>query len=142
MYVAELTKKRYRGRRPQEVKKPEDAVQILRQRFRHAEGRELFVLLLLDTRNEVLGIETISVGTLNASIVHPREVFRPAIAAGAASILVAHNHPSGNPAPSEDDLEITKRLVKAGDLVGIPVLDHLILGKRRFLSLKQEGHLK
>ena len=142
MYVCELTKKCYRGRSQQEIKRPEDAVRILRRRFKHGEGRELFVILLLTTRNTVLGIETISIGSLNASIVHPREVFRPAITQGAASIIVAHNHPSGNPDPSDDDLAITKRLVETGELVGIPVLDHLILGQRGYLSLKHEGHLK
>jgi DNA repair protein RadC len=80
-------------------------------------------------------------GTLNASLVHPREVFRAAIKYSSASIICAHNHPSGDPAPSPEDISLTKRLVEAGQLVGIEVLDHLIIGDGRFVSLKEQGHL-
>jgi DNA repair protein RadC len=90
----------------------------------------------------VLAIETVSVGSLNASIVHPREVLKPAILASAAGIIVAHNHPSGDPTPSADDVEITKRLARAADIMGIPLLDHVIVGSGgRFESLKARGIL-
>lgn len=89
---------------------------------------EHFYVLLLDTRNQVIGLSLISKGTISASLVHPREVFKPAILANAAGMIVAHNHPSGNPTPSTEDLEITKTLVNAGKLLSISVLDHLVIG--------------
>ena len=104
-------------------------------------SREEFHTLLLDTKNRVLGLRLISIGSLQASIVHPREVFRPAIRCSAASIIVAHNHPSGDPNPSGEDREITKRLEDCGKLLGIPLLDHLILGRDRFYSF-QEGRIR
>ena len=102
---------------------------------------EVFRALLLDSRHHLIRRATVSRGSLNASIVHPREVFRPAIVASAGSIIVVHNHPSGDPTPSQDDLTITKRLVRVGELVGIPVLDHIIVVRSGYLSLKREGHL-
>jgi DNA repair protein RadC len=101
--------------------------------------REHFVALFLDTRARVLRRETISIGTLTASIVHPRELFSRAIELRAASIVVAHNHPSGNPDPSDEDVELTTRLVKAGVLIGIPVLDHLVIAREGYRSLVIEG---
>lgn len=101
--------------------------------------REHFVAFLLDARNRVLARETISVGTLSASLVHPREVFGPAIERRAAAIIVVHNHPSGDPEPSADDLALTRRLVQAGILVGIEVLDHLVIGHGTYVSLKSRG---
>jgi DNA repair protein RadC len=83
--------------------------------------------------------ETISIGSLNANIVHPREVFEPAITNHALSLIVAHNHPSGDPQPSEDDLRITKKLVKAGNLLGINLIDHLIISAKEFFSFKEKG---
>ncbi len=111
-------------------------------RFRGQLGdgmREEFHALLLDTKNRVLGLRLISIGSLQASIVHPREVFRPAIRCAAASIIVAHNHPSGDPHPSGEDREITKRLEDSGKILGIPLLDHLILGKNRFYSFQEDS---
>ncbi len=105
------------------------------------ERREHFVGLFLNTRNRLLVRETISVGSLNASIVHPREVFEPAIRHGAASLIVVHNHPSGETDPSEDDLGITRRLREAGDILGIALLDHVIVGGDGYTSLKEERHL-
>jgi len=102
---------------------------------------EQFVMLLLDTRNRVIGIRTVTVGTLNASLVHPREVFGAAILANAASIIVGHCHPSGDPDPSQEDLAITARLKQAGEILGIPLLDHVILGNDHFASLKERGLL-
>ena len=105
------------------------------------EQKEHFVCLYLNARNQVVHKEFISIGSLSASIVHPREVFRVALKLehGVASIILAHNHPSGDTTPSKDDLELTRRLVKAGQLMGIEVLDHLIIGAGEFTSLKEKG---
>lgn len=103
--------------------------------------KEHFVIFYLDTRNQEIKRETISVGTLNANLVHPREVFEPAIKHNAAHILVAHNHPSGNTEPSAEDIEVTKRLVEAGKLLGIEVLDHVIVSQAGFASFKEQGLL-
>jgi DNA repair protein RadC len=101
--------------------------------------REHFVAFYLDARNRVLARETISVGTLSASLVHPREVFAPAIERRAASLVIAHNHPSGDPEPSDDDVALTRRLVQVGILIGIEVLDHVIIGHGAYVSLKSRG---
>jgi len=98
--------------------------------------REHFLVLLLNARHEMQARETVSIGTLNASIVHPREVFRPAILHSAASVILVHNHPSGDPEPSEEDLGITKRLVQVGELIGIGVLDHVIIAARGTVSFR------
>jgi DNA repair protein RadC len=140
MYVRELTRRKYRGKHFTELRGPEDAFRLLRDRFANLD-REHFLILLLSARNTVIGIETVSVGSLNASIVHPREVFKPAIEQSAVSMILAHNHPSGVADPSDDDLALTRRLVQVGELVGIPVTDHLIVAGSTFYSLKQEGQL-
>jgi DNA repair protein RadC len=101
--------------------------------------REHFVVLALDARNRPIGAHTVSVGTLSASLVHPREVFKFAILANASSLILAHNHPSGDTAPSQDDIELTRRLVQAGELIGIQVLDHLVIGDGDFFSLKEQN---
>ncbi len=103
--------------------------------------KEHFVVFYLDTRNQEIKREIISFGTLNANLVHPREVFEPAIKHSAAQIIVAHNHPSGDPEPSDEDIEITKRLVEAGKILGIELLDHVIVSKLSFGSLKERGLL-
>jgi DNA repair protein RadC len=103
--------------------------------------REHFIGLYLNTRNRLLIRETISIGSLNASIVHPREVFEPAIRQGAASLIVVHNHPSGETDPSEDDLAITRRLSEAGEILGVPLLDHVIVGGNGYTSLKENQSL-
>ena len=103
---------------------------------------EHFGVILLDTKHRLLRTTVISMGTLDASIVHPREVFRAATAGGAAAIVLFHNHPSGDPSPSDDDVELTKRLISAGELMGITVLDHVIVAENRFVSLRQGEHLK
>lgn len=105
------------------------------------EKREHLRALLLDTRNQVLRVTTISIGSLNASVVHPREVFREAIAQAAAAVIVAHNHPSGDPTPSQEDIAVTKRLAEAGRIIGIDLLDHVIVTEGRFVSLKERGYL-
>lgn len=117
---------------------PLDAVNLLMEDMRYLR-EEHFRALFLDTRNQVIVIRDVSVGSLNASIVHPRETFTAAIAARAAAIIVAHNHPSGDPTPSAEDLALTTRLVQCGELIGIPILDHLIIGDGRHLSLKEKG---
>jgi DNA repair protein RadC len=116
------------------IRGPEDVLAHVRE-LRRAR-REHFVVLLLNARHELQARETISIGTLNASIVHPREVFRPAILHSAASVVLVHNHPSGDPEPSEEDLGITKRLVQVGELVGIGVLDHVIVAARGTVSFR------
>jgi DNA repair protein RadC len=140
VYVRELTTRKYRGKQTVEIRGPEDVFQFLKGRFQNLD-REHFLIVLLSARNTVIGIETISVGSLNASIVHPREVYKPAIAQSAASLILAHNHPSGMTDPSDDDLALTRRLQQVGELVGIPVTDHLICAGSSFYSLKQQGHL-
>jgi DNA repair protein RadC len=135
VYVNELTKRRYRGKVPKVIRGPDDVVAAVGTKLRTS-LREEFLILLLNARHEVFARETISIGSLNASIVHPREVFKPAIVASAASLILVHNHPSGDPEPSEEDLAITKRLVQAGELLGISVLDHVIVAKRGIVSFR------
>ncbi len=103
--------------------------------------KEHFRCLYLDARRRLLASETISIGTLTASLVHPREVFQPAVARSAASLLVAHNHPSGDPEPSAEDLALTRRLRQAGDILGIELVDHLVVGRGSYVSLKELGYL-
>lgn len=99
--------------------------------------REAFIACMLDSRHQLLAVQVISVGSLQSSVVHPREVFRAAVACGAAAIVVAHNHPSGDPSPSSEDQAITDRLKEVGTLLGIHVLDHLIIGATRFYSFSE-----
>jgi DNA repair protein RadC len=106
------------------------------------EKREVFLTFLCDTRHRVRHIHVTSIGSLNASIVHPREVFHEAVKRKAAAIVVAHNHPSGDPSPSGDDVSTTERLKKAGELLGIELLDHVIVAGRRFCSFREEGLLR
>jgi len=105
------------------------------------ENKEAFLCLHLNGKHEPISIDLVSLGSLQASIVHPREVFRPAIAIGAAQIVICHNHPSGNPDPSSEDDDVTNRLKKAGRLLGIPMLDHIILGNNRFYTFAEERQL-
>lgn len=120
------------------VKTPDDVVGLVRGRLK-GKKKEYFLALLLDTRNRLIKVAEISVGSLEGSLVHPREVFKEAISATAASVVFAHNHPSGDPTASEDDIRLTKRLAEVGEIVGIDVLDHIIIGDKNFLSLKREG---
>ena len=120
---------------------PAQAAPILRQYIGDID-REVFVLAMLTVRHRVLGLHTVSVGCLTASLVHPREVFKPAILSGSAALVIAHNHPSGDPEPSAEDLALTRRLAAAGSLLGIEVLDHLVIGEAgRFVSLRERGAL-
>jgi DNA repair protein RadC len=101
--------------------------------------REFFVVLLLDSKKELIGKEVISIGTLNASLVHPRELFLPAISDAASEIVLVHNHPSGDLTPSEEDLALTRRIAEAGKLLGIELLDHVIVSRTGYKSLREEG---
>jgi len=120
------------------VKTPDDVVTLVRSRLK-GKKKEHFLALLLDTRNQLIKVSEISVGSLDTSIVHPREAFKEAIAASAASVIFVHNHPSGDPEASEDDIKLTKRLAEAGEIVGIDVLDHVIISDKKYLSLKRKG---
>ncbi len=117
---------------------PSDAYEILRGELEH-EKRELFVTILVDVRGYVINHQIVSIGTLSSAPIHPREVFYPAIRHKAASILLAHNHPSGDPTPSKEDFDITKMLVEAGSLMGIPVNDHIIIAEQGYISLREKG---
>jgi DNA repair protein RadC len=102
-------------------------------------SKEMFVAFYLDTKNKVLAREVISIGILNANLIHPRETFRGAILHNAHAIIVSHNHPSGDPTPSQADIDVTNMLKNAGELLGIEVLDHIIAGRNNFISLKESG---
>lgn len=120
------------------IKTPEDAAGLVMEEMRHLD-REHFRALLLNAKNQVIGQEVISIGTLNSSAVHPRELFKNAIKRSAAAIILIHNHPSGDPSPSREDIEVTRRLIEVGHLIGIEVLDHLIIGDNKFNSFRARG---
>lgn len=122
------------------IRSPKDAAAFLMADMTSLK-QEHFVCLFLNIKNQVMHRQTIFVGSLNASIVHPREIFREAVRRSAASIVCAHNHPSGNPAPSPEDIAVTKRLMEAGSIVGIELLDHIIIGDHQFISLNEKGYM-
>lgn len=122
------------------IRSPEDAANYMMEEMRFL-SQEHFVALYLNTKNQVMHKQTLFIGSLNASIVHPREVFKEAFRRSAASIVCLHNHPSGDPAPSREDIDVTKRLVECGKILGIDVLDHLIIGEKKYVSLKEKGYL-
>ncbi|MFA7077166.1 MAG: DNA repair protein RadC [Syntrophomonas sp.] len=126
------------------IKSPEDVTrivkQILIQEMRDYD-REHFMVLYLDRKGGLIVKEDISIGGLHSSIVHPREVFKTAVKRSAASMILAHNHPSGDPAPSREDIDITRRLIEAGHIMGIEILDHVIIGENTYCSLKEKGLL-
>lgn len=119
------------------IQGPEDVSNLLMEEMRYL-NKEIFNIILLNTKNNVIAIENISVGSLNASIVHPREVFNIAIRRSSSAIILAHNHPSGDPKPSTEDINITKRLIEAGTIIGINVLDHIIIGDGIYFSMKEK----
>ena len=125
----------------QVVSAPEDAANIF-WGYLNGADREHFVMMGLTIKGRVIGIHTVSIGTLDSTLVHPREVFKAAILMNAASIVVAHNHPSGDSEPSSADIEITKVLHNAGRLLHVELLDHLVLGDKEFYSMKKRGHLE
>lgn len=120
------------------VSSPIKVFELLHPIFRDLKT-EQFIALFLDTKNHIIKQLTISTGSINANIVHPREVFRPAIIESAAAIIVAHNHPTGDPAPSQNDIDITRKLMETGKIVGIELYDHVIIGDNKYLSLKEVG---
>lgn len=120
------------------IEHPLHAYQLIKEQLEN-ETREVFMVILQDTKGYLICCETVSIGSLSQTLVHPREVFYPAIRHKAASLLIAHNHPSGDPAPSPQDLELTRVLLEASQLVGIPLLDHIIIGKETYLSFRQKG---
>lgn len=122
----------------QKVRAPGDLACLLKRELGGLD-REHFLGVYLDARHRVMAVRTVSVGTLNASLVHPREVFRPAVALQAAALIVAHNHPSGCARPSGDDLELTRRLARCGGLLGIELLDHLVIGDDEQVSIREHG---
>lgn len=117
---------------------PENIADLVRNRLKNKK-KEYFLAVLLDTKNRLIRIAEISIGSLDSSIVHPREVFKEAISASAAAVVFVHNHPSGDIVASDDDVRITHRLLEVGEIVGIEVLDHIIIGGSAFLSMKREG---
>lgn len=123
------------------IKSPEDGFHLFKQ-FLGELDREYFIIMCLDVKNQPTAINVCHVGSLNTSIVHPREVMKTAILSNSCSIIVAHNHPSGNPSPSPEDIAVTKRLKEAGEIMGIDLLDHLIIGEDTFVSLKEKGYLR
>ncbi len=120
------------------VRSPSDVAQLLMADMSHLE-QEHFRVLFLDTRNRLLGSETIYVGSVNASHIRVAEIFREAIKRNCSGIIVAHNHPSGDPSPSPEDVEVTRQLIAAGTLLSIELLDHLVIGQQRFVSLRERG---
>jgi len=137
MACFELGRRKLKDKKAALLMKPKDVWENLKDIRDHR--KEHFIVFYLDTRNQEICREIISIGTLNSNLVHPREVFEPAVKNVAAHLIVAHNHPSGNPEPSDDDIEVTKRLSDAGKIIGIGLLDHVIVSKDRYFSLKDEG---
>jgi len=125
------------GERPV-IKTPKDAADLMMGELRY-QPKEHFIALLLSTKNHVITRAIISVGSLSASIVHPRELFKAAISYSAAAVILVHNHPSGDPAPSQEDITLTRQLVEAGNLLSIAVLDHVIIGDGKYVSFKEHG---
>ena len=122
------------------VHAPEDVHAIIATEYAEAVV-ETAMMLALDTKNKVIGVFTISTGSLNASIIHPRDVFQRAILVNAGSVILVHNHPSGDPTPSPEDITLTRKLVEAGNILDIPVLDHVVLGDGKYVSFKEKGIL-
>lgn len=120
------------------ISSPGDVAELVMPRLRFLK-QEHFLVIHLNTKNKILSEETISKGTLDSSLVHPREVFKTAVKNSSAALILVHNHPSGDPQPSNDDINLTRRLKEAGELMGIPILDHLIIGDNKYISLREEG---
>jgi DNA repair protein RadC len=121
------------------IKTPRDIARLFIDEMMHYD-REHFKAALLNTKNQLLKVVTVSIGSLNASIVHPREILKPAISTSAASIILVHNHPTGDPTPSKEDIDFTNRFAKCGELIGIELLDHVIIGAGTYRSLKEGGY--
>jgi len=128
----------YKDNRNVFIKTPEDAVELVMEDMRYLK-KEFLKVILLNIKCMVISVKDISVGSLNSSIVHPREIFIEAIKSSSASIIVCHNHPSGDPTPSQEDINITKRIYEAGKIIGIDLLDHIIIGNGKYISLKEKN---
>lgn len=122
------------------IKSSYDVSRLVMEDMRHLR-KEVFKAVLLNTKNQLIRQINVSVGSLNSAIVHPREVFQDAVKAGCSTLIFVHNHPSGDPEPSREDVEITARLVKAGEILGIKVLDHIVIGNGKYISLKEKGFI-
>ena len=122
------------------LRDPETAARIA-QHYIGDEDREVVFVICLNTKNEIIAIHRAHVGSINASVIHPREVFKCAVLNNAYSLLIFHNHPSGDPTPSREDIEVTKRFVECGKILGVELLDHIIVGDHKFVSLKEKGHM-
>lgn len=120
------------------IKSPVEVSTLLMEEMRHLQ-KEVFKIVMLNTKNHIIKYLNISVGSLNSSIVHPREVFSEAVKVGCSAVLLVHNHPSGDPEPSREDIETTQRLVNAGSILGIKVLDHIVIGDGRYISFREQG---
>lgn len=138
----ELSRRIYSAppRKTKMMNRPEDVADYLMPQLRYKD-RERFLCIYLNNKNHFMFTETISIGGLTSSIAHSREVFKPAVKRSAAALILAHNHPSGDPSPSKEDIAVTQKLIKAGDILGIMVLDHIIIGDQQWISLKQAGLL-
>jgi DNA repair protein RadC len=126
---------KYRGRT---ISNPQCACELVRDFLGERWDREYFGIICLNIKNQPTHISLVSIGSLNSSVVHPREVFKAAILSNSASIILFHNHPSGNPEPSKTDMDITKRLVEVGEIIGINIIDHVIVGDEQFMSMKEK----
>ncbi|MCR5175264.1 MAG: DNA repair protein RadC [Anaerovibrio sp.] len=123
------------------VRCPADAADYAMPRLRYQQ-REHFAVILLNIKHHILSMPIISIGSLTASVAHPREVFKAAVQNSAAAVILVHNHPSGDPSPSKEDISVTQQMVRAGKLMDIPVLDHIVLGDNKYISLKEEGMIQ
>lgn len=123
------------------IESDEDVARLFMETMRH-QKREFFKALLLDSKGGVISIETVSIGELTSTLVHPREVFNQAVKKSAAAVVFVHNHPSGDPSPSREDIETTDRLTACGNILGIRVLDHLVIGDGRYISIRSMGKVK
>lgn len=131
----------YRTDNKLKIGRPQDAIDILMEDMRYLKKEHLRVIFL-NTKNIVIDIKDLSIGSLSSSVVHPREIFSEAIRKSSSSIIICHNHPSGDPTPSNEDVNITKRLDEVGKIIGIDLLDHLIIGDGNYISLKEKGIIK
>ncbi|HOJ77168.1 MAG TPA: DNA repair protein RadC [Bacillota bacterium] len=122
------------------IKKPQDVFELLKANYQDLD-REHFKVVHLNTKNQVIKVETTAIGILSSSPVHPREVFKEAVKSSTASLILSHNHPSGDPTPSREDILLTNRLREAGQILGIEIIDHVIFGDNRYVSLKEQGYL-
>lgn len=140
IYKIQLVKENMPSKYNTRINSPECCANLARDFMKQYNDREVFILVCLSTKNTIAGINLVSMGSINSSIVHPREVYKPAILANSARIIVAHNHPSGDLEPSKEDIALTKRLYEAGEIIGVELLDHLIIGEGDdYLSMKAKN---